>query len=161
MMPNKSVRENTKERIADKIDDVLIIAGVSVKSTRDIYTSQILGLFLSPEEVGCKYAVISHGIGIDGKVTEATIHCEFNPEIDYTVALSTTLKPSWTSEELDKVWICEECNQVFANEEKVKDCAKGLWGHICKAKKYKEEHRCESYLEPYCKQALLGQGGEK
>ena len=157
MMPNKSVRENTKERIADKIDDVLIIAGVSVKSTRDIYTSQILGLFLSEEEIE--------------KIIKDTLKDDYAKFIEIpsiktmfsklASALSTTLKPSWTSEELDKVWICEECNQVFANEEKVKDCAKGLWGHICKAKKYKEEHRCESYLEPYCKQALLGQGGEK
>ena len=40
-------------RLEDKVDDILIMAGVSVKSTRDIYTSQILALFkpMGEEEI--------------------------------------------------------------------------------------------------------------
>jgi hypothetical protein len=50
---------------------------------------------------------------------------------------------------LERIWICEECNCMFTEDEVIKDESSGKWGHICKAKKYKEEHRCESYLKPY------------
>jgi len=50
----------------------------------------------------------------------------------------------------EKVWICEECNKLFTEEEKNKGCEKE-WGHICKMKKYKIPTRCESYLTPYQK----------
>jgi hypothetical protein len=42
----------TKENISDKIDDLLIMAGISVKSSRDNLTTQILTLLESvvPEE---------------------------------------------------------------------------------------------------------------
>jgi hypothetical protein len=41
--------------------------------------------------VCCKHAVISHGVGIDGEVTEASIHCPYTPEIDYTISLSNKI----------------------------------------------------------------------
>jgi hypothetical protein len=49
---------------------------------------------------------------------------------------------------IECVGICEECDAVFNCQEMNPD---GKWGHTCKAKKYKEEHRCESYLNKYSK----------
>lgn len=48
-----------------------------------------------------------------------------------------------------RVWICEECHANFTDKEIWDDQRRGEWGHICRMKKYKEEHRCESYLESY------------
>jgi hypothetical protein len=48
-----------------------------------------------------------------------------------------------------RIWVCEECNCMFSDEEIRKDITSGKWGHICKARNYKEEHRCESHLEPF------------
>lgn len=48
---------------------------------------------------------------------------------------------------MDKeIAVCEECLKVFNNDELMADehC-----GHKCKAKNYKKEHRCESYLHLY------------
>ena len=54
-----------------------------------------------------------------------------------------------SSPDTDRIFVCEECQQVFSHEEILADACKGEWGHKCKMKKYKEEHRCESYLRPY------------
>ena len=54
-----------------------------------------------------------------------------------------------TPESLYRIWVCEECNRTFQDDEARKDCAQGKWGHSCKAKAYKRETRCESHLEPY------------
>jgi len=48
-----------------------------------------------------------------------------------------------------RIWVCEECNAIFTDEEVRKCMSDGKWGHTCKAKKYKEEHRCESYCQKY------------
>ena len=48
------------------------------------------------------------------------------------------------------IWICEECNQIFTDEEKIKDCQLNQWGHKCKAHpKSKKDYRCERYLEQF------------
>lgn len=54
-----------------------------------------------------------------------------------------------TQEYACRIWACTECPYVFADEEIRKDIASGKWGHICHAKKYRNENRCESHLEPY------------
>ncbi len=45
------------------------------------------------------------------------------------------------------IYKCEECSCVFDHD--VRKDEDGEWGHICNAKKYKKEHRCESYLYKY------------
>lgn len=42
--------------------------------------------------------------------------------------------------------VCEECNKIFFFDELQED---GKWGHLCKEKKFKKEHRCESYRKLY------------
>ena len=39
----------------------------------------------------CKYAVISHGIGLSGGIEEIKVHCKMNPENDYTEHLKEYL----------------------------------------------------------------------
>ena len=41
-------------------------------------------VFATEPEYHCKWEHISHGIGLDNKVTEVKVHCEINPENDYT-----------------------------------------------------------------------------
>ena len=41
---------------------------------------------------------------------------------------------------------CEECCAVFEPKELAQD---GKWGHVCRAKNFRKEHRCESYLNKY------------
>lgn len=48
-----------------------------------------------------------------------------------------------------RVWICEECDHIFADEEIRKDASKGLWGHACKSHPCRKGQRCESYLTPH------------
>lgn len=47
---------------------------------------------------------------------------------------------------LERIWVCEECECIFTDEEIRKDVVSENWGHSCK---YKKECRCESHLEPY------------
>jgi len=48
----------------------------------------------------------------------------------------------------DCIGICEECCKSFMYEEMIRlDDAK--WGHVCKEKQFKREHRCESYIKIY------------
>jgi len=50
----------------------------------------------------------------------------------------------------DRVWICEECNHIFTEEEKQVHDEQREWGHPCKNyPRSKKPHRCESYLKPY------------
>ena len=49
----------------------------------------------------------------------------------------------------ERIWVCEECNVVFTEDEVMKDREIVRWGHLCKQKKYKKEHRCEAYLKTY------------
>lgn len=44
------------------------------------------------------------------------------------------------------ILVCEECMALFSWKEITPD---GKWGHICKMKKYREEHRCESFIDTY------------
>lgn len=57
--------------------------------------------------------------------------------------------PFNTQENNSRVFICEECNVVFTDKEIRKDMQGDKWGHVCKAKKYKKECRCESYLKAF------------
>lgn len=54
-----------------------------------------------------------------------------------------------TQENKDRIYICEECGCKFSDCEIRKDVSAKKVGHICKEKKYKYEHRCESYLIAY------------
>ena len=54
-----------------------------------------------------------------------------------------------TPPNLQRIWVCEECDQIFTDEEIRKDCKNNEWGHICKYKNPKNKYRCESHLEPY------------
>ena len=54
-----------------------------------------------------------------------------------------------TKENPMRIFVCEECRCMFTDDEIRKDISSGKWGHICKAKKYKEEHRCEAYFVAY------------
>lgn len=51
-----------------------------------------------------------------------------------------------------ELYRCEECHCVFEKDVRKED---GKWGHLCRARNYKEEHRCESYLQKY---SLQGNG---
>ena len=57
--------------------------------------------------------------------------------------------PENTPENPSRIFVCEECCCVFADEEIRRDIATNKWGHLCKAKNYKKEVRCESHLDPY------------
>ena len=47
------------------------------------------------------------------------------------------------------IFVCEECDKIFTEEEKqVIDEAKE-WGHPCKAKRSKKAWQCESYLKRF------------
>jgi hypothetical protein len=49
-----------------------------------------------------------------------------------------------------RIWVCEECGQVFTDEELRKDAEEGGWGNPCKMHpRSKKPWRCESHLEPY------------
>lgn len=48
-----------------------------------------------------------------------------------------------------RIWSCGECPAIFSEEDLRTDAETKKWGHVCKCKKYKTEHRCESYLTPY------------
>jgi len=45
------------------------------------------------------------------------------------------------------IFKCEECSYIFDHDVRKDNDRK--WGHICKAKNYQQEHRCESYLDKY------------
>ena len=53
-----------------------------------------------------------------------------------------------TMQNPERVWICEECNASFADEEVRRDIATGEWGHKCKSNPRKP-YRCESHLDPF------------
>lgn len=54
-----------------------------------------------------------------------------------------------TEENPARLWACEECDCIFADEEIRRDITSAEWGHACKAKKCRRETRCESHLDPY------------
>jgi len=56
-----------------------------------------------------------------------------------------------------RIWVCEECDIAFTDEEIRKDLVKGEWGHICPATK--KPCRCESHLEPYIPEIKPDKGG--
>jgi len=155
-MPNKSVRENTKERIAEIIDDIVTTVfnkGLEKRPLPETYLNakkdQLLGLFLSPEEVEkIIYKVIeAHSTErIRGKTLQGEEDIRYcinsedyeNFEIDLREALSTTLKPSWTELELDK--ILPKKKEVTRNF--IKCCPETIYNQAITD----------------CKQALLGKG---
>jgi len=58
----------------------------SSKAEKDIQDYQKLRERVKLES--CKYAVISHGIGISGEVEEIKVHCEMDSANDYTEQLA-------------------------------------------------------------------------
>ena len=46
-----------------------------------------------------------------------------------------------------RIWVCEECQHVFTDEEIRQDELPGL--HPCKQHPCRKGQRCESHLEPY------------
>lgn len=44
------------------------------------------------------------------------------------------------------VLICEECTSLLSWKDISPD---GKWGHVCRAKNFRKEHRCESYVDTY------------
>jgi hypothetical protein len=58
-----------------------------------------------------------------------------------------------TQENKDRIFVCEECNVVFADEEIRRFIGNTLWGHPCKMREYKKEHRCEAFLKAYLPEA--------
>jgi len=50
----------------------------------------------------------------------------------------------------NKIWICEECDRIFTEEEMLKHKEQAEWGHPCKAHpKSLKPYRCEAYLHKY------------
>lgn len=49
------------------------------------------------------------------------------------------------------ILLCEECRSLLSLKDITPD---GKWGHVCRAKKYRQEHRCESYVECYEKRTM-------
>lgn len=49
----------------------------------------------------------------------------------------------------DCIGICEECCKSFEPDEIRMNRLSCAWGHPCKMKDYKSEHRCESYIRIY------------
>ena len=54
-----------------------------------------------------------------------------------------------TQEDPERIWVCTECDCVFADDTIRKDVETGEWGHKCKSNPRKTNDRCESHLEPY------------
>jgi hypothetical protein len=54
-----------------------------------------------------------------------------------------------TQENPERILMCEECQCVFTDSEIRNDVSDKKWGHVCKMRKYKKEHRCEAYLVAY------------
>lgn len=67
-----------------------------------------------PEKEECKYSVISHGIGLSGKVEEIKVHCKMSPENDYTEVIDCG-KPLPEKEEGNGVSSC--CNSLMTWKE--------------------------------------------
>jgi hypothetical protein len=196
-MPNKSVRESTKERIDKAIDEVLIKYGClnkmrngSLTTLQGALSDQILGLFLSEEEIEkiitqCRNYTDPRVYEI--KLKEA-LSTTLKPEllipdtfmgyslsdlrkiIDFATMqgykpgdINTTLKPSWTSEELEIQKL--EAKMFLKVLDKFHNLALStprgteniFWNDVCGIR--------QEYLKELekmdCKQALLGQGGEK
>jgi hypothetical protein len=145
-MPNKRVRENTKERIEELLTD--FGSGVYSDKMRDVYTEKLLALFepMGSEAEAIKairsfklwYATLQgHNPDSAIKLMEIIPNNIIN---QMEAALSTTLKPSWTREELDKILpkVIHEKYDRYSNSQFYKD------GY----------NQCREN----CKQALLGQG---
>ena len=50
----------------------------------------------------------------------------------------------------DKIWVCEECDKIFSEEEMQRHKQQEAWGHPCKAHpRSKREWRCEAYLRKF------------
>lgn len=60
-----------------------------------------------------------------------------------------TILPRNTKENVNRLWICEECRAVKTDEEIRKDVTSGKWGYECKAKKFRRETRCEAFHDAY------------
>lgn len=44
------------------------------------------------------------------------------------------------------ILLCEECRSLLSWKDITPD---GKCGHVCRMKKYRQEHRCESFIEEY------------
>ena len=52
-----------------------------------------------------------------------------------------------TSPDGYRIWVCEECQHIFTDDEIRKD--KEGEGHPCKCHPQRKGQRCESHLDPY------------
>ena len=48
-----------------------------------------------------------------------------------------------------RIWVCDECDHIFADDEIRIDLASGKWAHECKCHPKRKGQRCESHLEPF------------
>ena len=48
-----------------------------------------------------------------------------------------------------RIWVCDECDHIFADDEIRIDLARGKWAHECKCHPKRKGQRCESHLEPF------------
>ena len=70
-------------------------------------------------EEKCKYSTISHGIGLSGKLEEIKVHCEMNPENDYT---EVKPKQEWCNCDPKTMILCRalECDICHGCNKKIK-----------------------------------------
>lgn len=47
-----------------------------------------------------------------------------------------------------RILVCEECKKILSLQD-IAPNPRWAWGHVCRARKYRKEHRCESYVETY------------
>ena len=48
-----------------------------------------------------------------------------------------------------RIWVCDECDHIFADDEVRIDLASGKWAHECKCHPKRKGQRCDRHLEPF------------
>lgn len=54
-----------------------------------------------------------------------------------------------------RIWVCQDCDHFFADEEIRRDIADGLLVHTCKCHPVRKGQFCESHLESYMPSPLM------
>ena len=148
---------NTKERIAEIVNEIVVTAfTLGLKNTpapelyKEVKVDQLLGLFLSEEEIEkiIKEILITTPIAGDFDRTKA-IYANEAIISKLAQALSTTLKPSWTELELDKV-----NKELLSACESASALIRGTYPMVSADKLLVKIEKAITD----CKQALLGQG---
>ena len=73
----------TKPELREKIAEVIDNTFPWTREDCLEFADKIIKVIPGQEMMGCKYAVISYGIGLSGKVEEINLHCKMNPKNDY------------------------------------------------------------------------------